>query len=63
MKAYAGIFLLITGASPTEFEQFTYEEALEVEKSPIKKELSSVKFRAGEKKPSITLVVTMACRC
>ncbi|WP_454865168.1 hypothetical protein [Pseudomonas rhizophila] len=50
MKAYAGIFLLITGASPTEFEQFTYEEALEVEKSPIKKELSSVKFRAGGKK-------------
>ncbi|MHC5349086.1 hypothetical protein [Metapseudomonas furukawaii] len=48
-KAYAGIFLLITGASPTEFAQFTYEDALEVEKSPLKKELSAVKFRAGGK--------------
>lgn len=50
MKAYAGIFLLITGASPTEFEQFTYAEALEIEKSPISKELASVKFRAGGKR-------------
>lgn len=48
-KAYAGLFLLLTGASPTEFAQFTYKDALEVEKSPLKKELSSVKFRAGGK--------------
>lgn len=48
-KAYAGLFLLITGASPTEFAQFSYEGALEVEKSPLKKELSAVKFRAGGK--------------
>jgi hypothetical protein len=46
-KAYAGLLLLITGASPTEFAQFNYEDALEVEKSPLKKELSAVKFRAG----------------
>ncbi|MEB0043086.1 hypothetical protein [Pseudomonas sp. MH10] len=46
-KAYAGLFLLITGASPTEFAQFDYEDALEVIKSPLKKELSAVKFRAG----------------
>ncbi|NMZ55362.1 hypothetical protein CJF40_10805 [Pseudomonas lundensis] len=48
-KAYAGLFLLITGASPTEFGQFYYEDALEVIKSPLKKELSAVKFRAGGK--------------
>lgn len=48
-KAYAVLFMLITGASPTEFAQFTYEDALEVEKSPLKKELSAVKFRAGGK--------------
>ena len=49
-KAYASIFLLITGASPTEFDQFDYEDALEVEKSVLKKELMAVKFRAGGKR-------------
>ncbi|MDD1141003.1 hypothetical protein M5G22_25870 [Pseudomonas sp. TNT2022 ID233] len=48
-KAYAGLFLLITGATPAEFAQFTYRDALEVERSPLKKELSAVKFRAGGK--------------
>ncbi|MGE1530693.1 hypothetical protein [Pseudomonas putida] len=49
VKAYAFLFLMITGATPTEFAQFSYADALEVEKSPIKKELSAVKFRAGGK--------------
>ena len=48
-KAYACLFLLITGATPTEFSQFSYADGLDVEKSPIKKELSAVKFRAGGK--------------
>lgn len=48
-KAYASLFLMITGATPAEFQQFSYADALEVEKSPIKKELSAVKFRAGGK--------------
>ncbi|WP_454911357.1 hypothetical protein [Stutzerimonas chloritidismutans] len=48
-KAYVVLFMLITGASPTEFAQFTYEDALEVKKSPLKKEFSAVKFRAGGK--------------
>jgi len=48
-KAYATLFLMITGATPTELDQFSYTDALEVEKSPIKKELSAVKFRAGGK--------------
>ncbi|KPC02332.1 hypothetical protein ACDH60_04155 [Pseudomonas ficuserectae] len=48
-KAYAALFLLITGASPTELEQFEYEDALEVEQSSLKKELSAIKFRAGGK--------------
>lgn len=48
-KAYACLFLMITGATPTEFAQFSYADGLDVEKSPIKKELSAVKFRAGGK--------------
>lgn len=48
-KAYAALFMLITGATPVEFAQFTYKDALEVERSPLKKELSAVKFRAGGK--------------
>ena len=49
LKAYASLFVMITGATPTEFQQFSYADALDVEKSPIKKELSAVKFRAGGK--------------
>ncbi|QUE75290.1 hypothetical protein [Stutzerimonas stutzeri] len=48
-KAYACLFLMVTGATPTEFAQFGYADALDVEKSPIKKELSAVKFRAAGK--------------
>ena len=48
-KAYASLFLMITGATPTEFDQFSYIDAIEVEKSPLKKELSAVKLRAGGK--------------
>lgn len=48
-KAYASLFVMITGATPAEFQQFSYADALDVEKSPIKKELSAVKFRAGGK--------------
>lgn len=50
LKAYAALVSLITGASPTELEQFEYEEALELEKSVLKKELTAIKFRAGGKK-------------
>lgn len=49
MKAYVYLFLMITGATPTEVEQFKYADALKVEKSPIKNELSAVKFRAAGK--------------
>lgn len=49
VKAYASLFLMITGATPTEFQQFNYADALDIEKSPLKKELSAVKFRAGGK--------------
>jgi hypothetical protein len=42
--------LCIIGASPKEFIQFEFEEAIDIEKSPVKKELSAVKFRAGGKK-------------
>jgi hypothetical protein len=52
-KAYACIFLVITGASPAEFVQFDYEEGAELEKSLIKKEFSAIKFRAGGKKNSV----------
>lgn len=46
MSAYACIFSLITGAGASEFIQFEYDEAIEVEKSLVKKELTAVKFRA-----------------
>lgn len=62
-KAYACLFMMITGATPTEFDQFSYADALEVESSPVKKELSAVKFRAGGKKHSTTLGGKRACRC
>lgn len=45
-SAYACLFILITGANPSEFVQFEYAEALEIERSAIKKELTAVKFRA-----------------
>ncbi|WP_406820064.1 hypothetical protein ACJA3S_22605 [Pseudomonas sp. KnCO4] len=48
-KAYLCLFLMITAATPTELAQFTHVDALEVQKSPLKKELSAVKFRAGGK--------------
>lgn len=61
--AYASLFVMITGATPTEFDQFSYTDAIEVEKSPIKKELSAVKFRAVENQLFITSGVTQVCRC
>lgn len=48
-KAYVALFLMITGATPTEFAQFSYADALDVEMSPLKKQLSAVKFRAAGK--------------
>lgn len=48
-KAYASLIVMITGATPTEVDQFCFADALAVEKSPIKKELTAVKFRAGGK--------------
>lgn len=47
MSAYACIFALITGATASEFIQFEYDEAVEVEASLVKKELTAVKFRAA----------------
>ncbi len=49
VKAYISLFMLMTGASPTELEQFSYEDALGIDKSVLKKELTAVKFRARGK--------------
>lgn len=46
LGAYACIFSLITGAGSSEFAQFEYDEALDIENSLVKKELTSIKFRA-----------------
>lgn len=54
-RAYSCALLCIIGASPSEFIQFDFEEALDIEKSPVKKELSAVKFRAGGKKTRYAL--------
>lgn len=55
MNAYACLFSLLTGASPTELQQFDYDSALEIEKSVVKREFDSVKFRARGKKTSYTI--------
>lgn len=49
VKAYISLFMLMTAASPTELEQFSYEDALGIDKSVLKKELTAVKFRARGK--------------
>ncbi|HEX8596338.1 MAG TPA: hypothetical protein VF682_24100 [Pseudomonas sp.] len=46
MGAYACIFSLITGAGASEFVEFEYDEAVEIEESLVKKELTTIKFRA-----------------
>jgi hypothetical protein len=50
MCAYAILIQSITGATPSELIQFEYEDAVEVEKNHLKRELTSIKFRAGGKK-------------
>lgn len=50
LSAYAILIQSITGASPSELILFEYDEALDVEKNHLKKELTSIKFRAGGKK-------------
>lgn len=49
LNAYAVLIQLITGATTSELIQFQYIEALEVERGLLKKELTSIKFRAGGK--------------
>ncbi|MPS59741.1 MAG: hypothetical protein E2594_21580 [Pseudomonas sp.] len=46
MLAYASVINLVVGANSGEFVQFLYDDALELVKSPLKKELSAIKFRA-----------------
>lgn len=46
MQAYACVINLVVGANSGEVIQFLYEDALEVVRSPLKKELSAVKLRA-----------------
>jgi hypothetical protein len=46
MGAYACIFSLITGAGVSEFVEFEYDDAVEIEQSLVKKELTTIKFRA-----------------
>jgi len=47
INSYVCLFGLLTGASPTELRQFDHVDALEIEKSLVKREFSAVKFRAG----------------
>lgn len=48
-KAYATLFIAITGCSLSELAQFDYSDALLIEKGAIKKEFSAVKLRAAGK--------------
>lgn len=49
MKAWACVFFVLTGANEDVFRNLEYDSALEVVKSPFKKSLSSIKFRANGK--------------
>ncbi len=55
LNAYACLFSLLTGASPAELRQFDYDEALEIEKSLVKREFDAIKFRANGKKTSYVI--------
>ncbi|WP_186380434.1 hypothetical protein [Pseudomonas oryzihabitans] len=46
-KAYANLFIAITGCSVSELAQFDYSDALLIEKGVVKKEFSAVKLRAS----------------
>ncbi len=47
--AYAQLFLYLTGATPSEFIKFDFDNAVAVAENSITKQLKSVKFRAGGK--------------
>jgi len=46
MLSYATVINLVVGANSSELVQFLYDDALELVKSPLKKELSAIKLRA-----------------
>lgn len=46
MFAYATVINFVVGANSGEVAQFLYDDALELVKSPLKKELSAIKLRA-----------------
>ena len=46
MLSYACLINLVVGANSSELVQFLYDDALELVKSPLKKELSAIKLRA-----------------
>lgn len=46
MLAYASVINLVVGANSSEVTQFLFDDALELVKSPLKKELSAIKLRA-----------------
>lgn len=49
LQAYASLFLLLTGANPSQFIGLEHDEAIEVAEGSAKKELTAVKFRARGK--------------
>ncbi len=55
MQAYACLINLVVGANSGELIQFLYDDALELVKSPLKKELSAVKLRAKGLEVSYTI--------
>lgn len=49
LNAYNALFLLLTGANPSQFIRLEYSEALEIAEGTVKKEFTAVKFRAQGK--------------
>lgn len=55
MQAYACLINLVVGANSGEVVQFLYDDALELVKSPLKKELTAIKLRAKGMEVSYTV--------
>lgn len=55
MQAYMKIFILLTGAQPSEVKQLEYSDAFEFEKDNFKNDFRAIKFRAKGREVSYNL--------
>lgn len=55
LQSYTYVLMLVMGATASEMAEFDFLDALDIEKSTVKKELSSIKFRANGRKTKYAL--------